>query len=84
MVLMEFQLNLCISLGAIGRPGLQGFPGHNLQGPKGTFFLLLFSTICRCMKCIQLVVILCNQKVLVAPLADTAWMDLSAIAERYF
>lgn len=39
---MEFQLNLCISLGAIGRPGLQGFPGHNLQGPKGIFFFFTF------------------------------------------
>lgn len=24
-------------IGPVGRQGLQGFPGHNIQGPKGTF-----------------------------------------------
>lgn len=34
-------MNLFVA-GAIGRQGLQGFPGQNVHGPKGIFTLLLF------------------------------------------
>lgn len=42
-VCKSFQLNVHMLLGAVGRPGLQGFPGHNIQGSKGITYFLLFS-----------------------------------------
>lgn len=29
------------STGAVGRPGLQGYPGQNVQGQKGTCAILI-------------------------------------------
>lgn len=30
-------------IGAVGRPGLQGYPGQNVQGQKGTCAVLILS-----------------------------------------
>lgn len=36
--------NVCVT-GAVGRPGLQGFPGQNIQGPKG-MIIMIYNIFC--------------------------------------